>query len=63
MPLQPTITTPYYLSPVNGNMWYILNSASASQFSDYKYVIDIWSVNYISGATLSRLGRFKVPPI
>ncbi len=56
------ISEPDYLSPVNAEMWYELNSASASSIAGYKYVIDVWKLNQISGVTSSKLGRFKVPP-
>jgi hypothetical protein len=53
---------PGYLAPVNAEMWYNLTSASASQITDYKYIIDVWKLNQVTGVTSSRLGRFKVPP-
>jgi len=56
------ISEPDYLSPVNAEIWYNLSSASASQITDYKYIIDVWKLNQSTGATSSRLGRFKVPP-
>lgn len=56
------VSEPYYLSPIKAEMWYQLSSASASTISDYKYVIDVWKLNINTGATSSKLGRFKVPP-
>lgn len=56
------ISEPDYLSPVSAEMWYALNSASASSIAGYKYIIDVWKLNQLTGVTSSRLGRFKVPP-
>ena len=53
---------PFYANPVNGEIWYTLQSASASFFPDYNYIIDLWEVSKTTGATTSKIGRFKFPP-
>ncbi len=53
---------PYEASPVNAEIWYTLNSASASFFSDYKYILDVWEVSKTTGLTTSKIARLKFPP-
>jgi hypothetical protein len=56
------VSEPDYLEPMReSEIWYRLTSASASVLTDYKYVIDLWTLNS-SNILLNKLGRFKVPP-
>lgn len=55
------IKEPNILEPVNGNIWYQLYATGAQNFSDYKYVIDLWQASKTTGQTFSKIGRFKVP--
>lgn len=54
------VANPGTYSPVSAEIWYGLNSASSS-VSDFKYIIDVNSVNFVTGAS-TKLGSFKVPP-
>jgi hypothetical protein len=56
------VSEPGKLEPVNGNIWYKLQSTNSSLYNDYKYVLDLWEVNRATGATSSLISRFKFPP-
>ncbi len=56
------VTSPDKYSMVNNEMWYQLTtSTSSTQFSNFKYVVDLYSTLEI-GPTVTSLGRYLLPP-
>ena len=54
--------TPSYLSPVNKEIWYIINSGSSS-LTDFKYIVSVNSRNEpFSSTNFTKLQTYKLPP-
>ena len=55
-------TTPNYLSPVNKEIWYVVNSASSS-LTDFKYIFTVNSKNEpFDTESFQKLQTYKLPP-
>lgn len=54
------VNQPDTYAPVNGELWYRVDSASSST-TDFKYVFNVRELNQLSGAVTDR-GLYKVPP-
>lgn len=54
------VNTPYEYSPVNGELWFRLDSASSST-TDFKYIFKVNELNQLTNAATDR-GTYKVPP-
>jgi hypothetical protein len=55
------LSTPNTYSPCSAPIWFQATSASSS-VTDFKYVFDLYQYNTNTGALITKLGRFKVPP-
>jgi len=57
------IQEPDKYAPTNAEMWYVVNTQqlSDSELQDFKYVFKSYTLNRITGATVTPLGTYKVP--